>query len=61
MEDLIQLQSKMIDVNQKQLTNLQIGEFLVEIISFLLVSYTKNGYFIEKIHLGEDLYQNNVS
>ena len=34
MEDLIQLQSKMIDVNQKQLTNLQIGEFLVEIISF---------------------------
>ena len=28
MEDLIQLQSKMIDVNQKQLTNLQIGKFL---------------------------------
>ena len=27
MEDLIQLQSKMIDVNQKQLTNLQIGTF----------------------------------
>ena len=27
MEDLIQLQSKMIDVNQKQLTNLQIGKF----------------------------------
>lgn len=30
MEDLIQLQSKMIDVNQKQLTNLQIGEFLIQ-------------------------------